>query len=376
MAQDDPATLDLDAALEGADLVLVHEWNEPDLVTRVGAHRARGGTYCLLFHDTHHRAITEPGAVARLNLGAYDGVLAFGRVLRDLYLANGWARRAWTWHEAADTRMFAPARARAVNLAGNGSLGFPARADHVSYLGRPGLPVRGPRHGPPARETPGLESGERVNYQGSPGIHAGERVTARQARTSSPPGPMVAQTPEGGGDLVWVGNWGDGERSAELREYLLEPVRRLGLSATVYGVRYPATARRTLARARIRHGGWLPNHLVPWVFARFAATVHVPRRPYARMLPGIPTIRVFEALACGIPLVCAPWDDAEGLFRPGQDYLVARSGEEMAGHLRAILHDPSLASSLAAHGRETILARHTCKHRVDELLAIAAECRA
>jgi spore maturation protein CgeB len=186
---------------------------------------------------------------------------------------------------------------------------------------------------------------------------------------------MAAHTP-GGGDLVWVGNWGDGERSAELHEYLLDPVRRLRLSATVYGVRYPATARRALERARIRHGGWLPNHLVPRVFARFAVTIHVPRRPYARLLPGIPTIRVFEALACGIPLVCAPWDDAEGLFRPGQDYLVARTGEEMAAHLRAILRDPALAASLAARGRETILARHTCAHRVDELLAIAAECRA
>jgi spore maturation protein CgeB len=41
------------------------------------------------------------------------------------------------------------------------------------------------------------------------------------------------------------------------------------------------------------------------------------------MLPGIPTIRVFEALACGIPLVSAPWDDSEHLFRPGEDFLVA-----------------------------------------------------
>ena len=56
----------------------------------------------------------------------------------------------------------------------------------------------------------------------------------------------------------------------------------------------------------------------PEVFARFRVTVHVPRRPYVEALPGIPTIRAFEALACGIPLVCAPWDDAEGLFTPGR----------------------------------------------------------
>jgi spore maturation protein CgeB len=97
----------------------------------------------------------------------------------------------------------------------------------------------------------------------------------------------------------------------------------------------------------------------------------VPRRPYVRALPGVPTIRVFEALACGIPLVSAPWDDAEGLFSPGADYLVARDGAEMRGQLRALLDDPAHAHALAARGRHTVLQRHTCGHRVEELLAIA-----
>ena len=106
------------------------------------------------------------------------------------------------------------------------------------------------------------------------------------------------------------------------------------------------------------------------------ATVHVPRRYYATILPGIPTIRVFEALACGIPLVCAPWDDAEGLFRPGRDYLVARTGAEMEGHLRALRSDAGLRQALAASGLATIRARHTCAHRAEELLSIAASLRA
>jgi len=102
-------------------------------------------------------------------------------------------------------------------------------------------------------------------------------------------------------------------------------------------------------------------------------TVHIPRAPYAHALPGIPTIRPFEALACGIPLVCSPWDDAEGLFTPGDDYLVARDGGEMRVLLDRVLRDRELARHLAQHGRRTILERHTCGHRVDELLAIAAE---
>jgi spore maturation protein CgeB len=87
-------------------------------------------------------------------------------------------------------------------------------------------------------------------------------------------------------------------------------------------------------------------------------------------LPGIPTIRVFEAQACGIPLVSAPWRDEEGLFRPGQDFLMARDTVEMTRHLTAIRHDQDLAQAIVASGLHRIRERHTCTHRVDELLAI------
>ncbi|MFL5299647.1 MAG: glycosyltransferase, partial [Anaeromyxobacteraceae bacterium] len=178
-------------------------------------------------------------------------------------------------------------------------------------------------------------------------------------RTAQPPG-----------DLVWIGNWGDDERTAELHEYLLGPVRALGLAARVHGVRYPEAARQALAEAGIEYLGWLPNFEAPLAFAAHRVTVHVPRRPYVEALPGIPTIRPFEAMACGIPLVSAPWDDVEGLFTAGEDYLVARSGGEMKAHLRALLDDPALGRELARHARATVLARHTCAHRVEELLRI------
>jgi spore maturation protein CgeB len=112
---------------------------------------------------------------------------------------------------------------------------------------------------------------------------------------------------------------------------------------------------------------------VPQVFARFRVTVHIPRQPYVKVLPGIPTIRPFEALACGIPLICSPWQDVEELFTPGTDFLIARHGREMRRHIRALLHDTAMAQEMAAHGRQTILRRHTCAHRVDELLGIWAD---
>ena len=280
-------TLDVDRELGSADLVLMHEWNDPGLVRRAGEYRARHNYCRLFFHDTHHRSVTDPDAMAVYDLQNYDGVLAYGGAIRDIYLGRGWARRAWTWHEAADTRVFRP------------------------------LPFQGER-----------------------------------------------------GDLVWIGNWGDGERTAELEEFLIGPVKTLGLRARVYGVRYPPEAIEALEAAGIEYGGWLPNYRVPQVFAEHRVTVHVPRRPYVKALPGIPTIRPFEALACGIPLVSAPWSDSDGLFTPGQDYLVARNGAEMTRHLSRVLSDESLARCLGAHGLETIRRRHTCAHRVNELMEI------
>ena len=289
----DLRTIDLDAVLRSADLVLVHEWNEHELVRRVGEHHARAGDYVLLFHDTHHRAITAPEEMDAYDLSNYDGVLAYGRVLRDLYVQRDWTDHAWTWHEAADTRVFKP----------------------------------------------------------------------------QPRGEVA-------GEIIWIGNWGDNERSAELREFLIEPIVALKLRAEIYGVRYPDEAQELLRRSGIRYNGWLPNYRAPEVFAKFKLTVHVPRRPYVEALPGIPTIRPFEALACGIPLVCSPWHDSEHLFTAGADYLMARDGAEMKKHIRALLADKQMARELAEHGLQTIRARHTCAHRVDELLNIYEELAA
>ncbi len=248
-----------------------------------------GAPFTLLFHDTHHRAVSDPAAIHAFDLDGYDGVLAFGETLAAVYRRWGWGSRVFVWHEAADTAVFQP-----------------------------------PPH--------------------------------EQERTG----------------LVWIGNWGDDERSAELERFLFRPAQTAGLPLDVFGVRYPQAARDTLQRYGIAYRGWLPNAAAPDVFARHRATVHVPRRFYVDSLPGIPTIRVFEALACGIPLVSAPWSDSEGLFTVGADFLMAADEREMTAHLQAVRDDHDLRRSLVAHGLATIRARHTCAHRVDELLAILA----
>jgi spore maturation protein CgeB len=285
----DPQRFNVARAVADADLVIVHEWNSRDLIAQLGAAR-RKRDFVLLFHDTHHRLVTDRQEMRAFDFTHFDGVLAYGEVLRGLYVAERLAPRAWTWHEAADTRQFYPRKARK-----------------------------------PA------------------------------------------------GDLVWIGNWGDDERTEELNEFLIRPVKTLGLKARVYGVRYPESARAMLADAGIEYGGWLANFEVPDVFAQFKLTVHIPRRPYVKTLPGIPTIRPFEALACGIPLVCSPWRDTEHLFTPGKDFLVARDGAQMTRHLQTLLNDEVRRGRLAERGLATIRERHTCAHRVDQMLDIYAQ---
>jgi spore maturation protein CgeB len=224
-----------------------------------------------------------------MNLERFDGILAFGAAIRQIYAHGFGMKRVWTFHEAADTAHFYP------------------------------MP--------------------------------GEKVT----------------------DVVWVGNWGDEERTRELEEYLLKPVSSLGSKVSVHGVRYPEAAIAKLARAGIGFHGYLPNLEAPRVYAQSKLTVHVPRRFYANGLSGVPTIRVFEALACGIPLLCSPWTDTEGLFTEGEDYLCLPDGEAMKAEIRHFLDDDRARSQLAEHASKTVQQRHTCAHRAQQLLDICEE---
>lgn len=272
-------------ALRSRDIVILHEWNPPELAQVLLQLRDELG-FRLLFHDTHHRASSSPDQIRLFGIHRFNGVLAFGRALQKIYRERFGIERVWVLHEAADTSVFHPQHA--------------------------------------------------------------EKTT----------------------DVVWIGNWGDEERSQEIRDFLLRPASELRCRRfTVYGVRYPDEGRGALRDAGVEFRGYLPNLDAAAAYAGARITLHIPRQQYAEALKGIPTIRVFEALACGIPLISAPWEDSEGLFREG-DLLFAKDSIEMTKAIEKFLDDPAEAEAQASHGRETILARHTCTHRAAELTSI------
>jgi spore maturation protein CgeB len=279
----------LRSLVQGADIVILHEWNSPALAHRLLELRDEAN-FRLLFHDTHHRASSSPEQMKLYGIDRFDGAVVFGQALRDIYRERFNIHRVWVLHEAADTALFRPMR--------NGA----------------------------AKD-----------------------------------------------DVVWIGNWGDEERSREIFEFLLDPAAALnGRRFSVYGVRYPPEAICALQKACIRYGGYLANLEGPAIYATARITVHIPRRQYVEAMRGIPTIRVFEALACGIPLVSAPWEDTEHLFRK-DDYRTVGNAAEMKAALTELLADPRAAEEQAARGLETVRARHTCRHRADELTAICEE---
>jgi spore maturation protein CgeB len=274
--------------LHESDVVVIHEWNPPQVVNTLLSLKRKLGFRAVL-HDTHHRAYTNPREILQMDLSEFDGVLAFGEAIRRIYLDAFGVPRAWTFHEAADTDHFYP-----------------------------------------------LSTGKQ-------------------------------------NDVVWIGNWGDEERTRELEEFLLAPIANLGIRGVVHGVRYPTGAREKVAQAGMAYCGYLPNLQAPQVYAESLLSLHVPRRCYANGLSGVPTIRVFEALACGIPLLCAPWADCEGLFTEGDDYLCLPNGKAMEAEIRHLLSDDKARLQMSQCGLKTIRERHTCAHRAQQFLGVCEE---
>ena len=275
--------------LRDSDIVVIHEWNSPEIANTILSLKRRLG-FRVLLHDTHHRAYTNPQQIARFHLQDFDGVLAFGEAVRRIYLDFFNVQRAWTFHEAADTARF------------------------------------------------------------------GSTFSSASA------------------EINWIGNWGDEERTRELHEFLMEPLRGLEKKqAAVYGVRYPQQAKAQLQSAGIEYRGYLPNLSAPSIYSQCALTLHIPRRFYSNGLGGIPTIRLFEAFACGVPVVCSPWEDHEHLFSPNQDFISVPDGRAMKSEIAHLLRDDAARIQLSNSAVHTIQQRHTCHHRATQFQNICEE---
>ena len=173
-------------------------------------------------------------------------------------------------------------------------------------------------------------------------------------------------------DLSYLGTYSD-DRQPVLERLLIEPARRLPhLRFCVAGPQYPADIDWPANVQRIDH---VPPADHPAFYAASRFTLNVTR---ADMVAAgwSPSIRLFEAAACGAPVISDVWEGLDQLFAPGEEILLADDGEDV---IAALQSDPSVARNMGLKARERILTAHTPAHRAEtverELLAARARGR-
>jgi spore maturation protein CgeB len=170
-------------------------------------------------------------------------------------------------------------------------------------------------------------------------------------------------------DLGFIGTYSE-DRQAALERLLLEPARRHPRGRfCVAGPQFPATIEWPRNVERIEH---LPPHEHRDFYNAQRFTLNVTR---ADMVASgySPSVRLFEAAACGVPIITDEWAGLDEFFQPGVEILVARSPDEVLRYLQDI--DERRRCALAERARRRVLGAHTALHRAIELEQYVCEAR-
>jgi len=166
-------------------------------------------------------------------------------------------------------------------------------------------------------------------------------------------------------DLTYLGTYSP-DRQPTLERLLLEPARRRpDLRFAVAGPQYPADIDWPANVERIEH---LPPSEHPAFYGASRATLNVTR---ADMIAAgwSPSVRLFEAAACGTPIISDRWAGIDSLFTPGQEIVLADTIEDALAALERPLE------AMGAAARRRVLGAHTASQRAAELEAHLEEAR-
>jgi spore maturation protein CgeB len=153
------------------------------------------------------------------------------------------------------------------------------------------------------------------------------------------------------------------DRQQNLEMLLIEPAESLGSeSFVIAGPGFPKIEEWP------HNIEWI-NHLSPEMHAQFynrqVVTINVTRKAM-RDLGYSPSVRLFEAAACGIPIISDDWEGLTSLFEEGKEIFICRSSNEVIELLQSTSRDEFAKIGIAA--RQKILNAHTATHRAKELL--------
>lgn len=177
----------------------------------------------------------------------------------------------------------------------------------------------------------------------------------------------VAPVPAYSGDLSYLGTYAP-DRQPALHALFIElaqlrPERRFVIGGAQYPQDFPWTSNIYF----VRH---LPPSEHSAFFCSSRLTLNVTRRAMAEM-GYCPSGRLFEAAACGVPIITDWWEGIEWFFEPGDEILVARSEDEVIDAMS--LSDAQLAR-IAHAARERVLQQHTADRRAVELENALQSC--
>jgi spore maturation protein CgeB len=162
-------------------------------------------------------------------------------------------------------------------------------------------------------------------------------------------------------DLGYLGTYSD-DRQPALERLLLEPARREpSLRCVVAGPQYPQDIRWPRNVERIEHVA--PGEH-PAFYAAQRFTVNVTRADMVRT-GWSPSVRLFEAAACAVPVISDSWDGLETFFAPGREILVACDAHDVLLVVANTHEDARRA--IGRRARTRVLVTHTSHHRAAEL---------
>jgi len=162
-------------------------------------------------------------------------------------------------------------------------------------------------------------------------------------------------------DLGYLGTY-SADRQPTVEALLLEPARRWPAGRfIVAGPQYPEALTWPLNVEREIHIS-PQHHRTFYTAQRF--TLNVTRADMVRA-GWSPSVRLFEAAACGVPIISDEWPGLQEFFVPGEEIFVSRSADETLAFLRALTEEQRL--SVADRARARVTSAHTAAHRAAEL---------
>ncbi|WP_242916832.1 CgeB family protein [Pontibacter liquoris] len=210
-----------------------------------------------------------------------------------------------------------------------------------------------------------------LSFTGGPTLRMLERTygspMARALYCSFDPGLYYPEFQNVQWDLGYLGTYSD-DRQPPLEKLMLDAARQWeGGRFVVAGPQYPESIQWPVNTQHIQH---LPpaEHRKFYNSQRF--TQNITR---ADMIKAgySPSVRLFEAAACGTPIISDYWEGLDSIFDIGSEILVAYSAKDTLRFLREICK--SERKMIGELARKKVLSRHTAAHRAKELISYAEE---